>query len=186
MASIWPGAVRAQNVGTFHHEKKLGPVLADGESERQKGANDRWQHETLYRKSSSSSGTATICVFEVCSCAEHSSRGSQAIGTIIGKNLGKRHAQHMGKCEGKSMLQDESGLSIAQDTLWESTDFLRRITAPVDDMARCHLVIRVSSFVSAPRLETAFGGSLLGMERSSETGGVCSLCRPARLECPKT
>ena len=44
--------IRAQNVGTFHHQKNrlARPVLAGAESERQNWTDGRWQQETPCRE----------------------------------------------------------------------------------------------------------------------------------------
>ena len=48
----------------------------------------------------------TTCVWDVCKCAKHTARGSQAIGRIIWqKSLGKGMLRIFGKYEGDRMLQ---------------------------------------------------------------------------------
>ena len=78
-------------------------------------------------------------------------------------------------CE--KVAKDEVGrLGIAQEILRKSTDFLRRIIAPVDGMeSRCRLLVRI---VTASRFRTTFDEFLQGTataateRRSTATGGV--------------
>ena len=50
--TFWYGTILAQDVGTFHHQKKAWTrsVLAGADTARQNGTDGRWQHETAYEE----------------------------------------------------------------------------------------------------------------------------------------
>ena len=85
----------------------------------------------------------------------------------------------------KVAMDDFGRLGIAQEILRKSTDFLRRIIAPVDGMGG------VTFVVCWPALHPFPVGSHLGIDRTTETATtklealqlvVCGLWRPIRME----
>ena len=88
-------------------------------------------------------------------------------GELFGIILGKRHAQHMGKCEGEREAtleqEDEGRQSIVQDIVRGNTTKWEGWGAP------CRMCVLV---VTASRMRTTFGRPLFGNETGSEGGGV--------------
>ena len=102
-----------------------------------------WQHETVFKEELEHvmSGTATTCVLEVCQCAEHACNAVKSgdwenyLEEFLGNGLLSRWASaKVRECFCEVEQEDEGRLSIAQDILRKSTDFLRRVIAPVDEM----------------------------------------------------
>ena len=158
LGRLWHGASCAQNVGTFTVKKAWArSVVAELEKKGKTGKKAR--------ESRSLSGTAVTCALKVYQCVVHTQ-----FGQVNGKHCLEEFVKDgrfsvsasvkVRECYNEVEAEDEGRLSIAQDILRKSTDILRRIIAPNDGI------------VIAFRLSATFGGSPLGMERSSVTGGV--------------
>ena len=105
-------------------------LLADTAQEKQEGILGQWQHGLLQRSFGTSQkkcGHRLQCPNDP-SCVHRIEVGQ--LGKLQRGIHERRKAMWM-DCYDKVALEDIGRLSIAQDILRESTDFLRRIIAPV-------------------------------------------------------
>ena len=92
------------------------------------------------------------------------------------------------ECYNEAELEDEGPVSIAQNIVRKSTDFLKRILAPTDGHRRIHTVLRVSSLSLLPARRLHLVGLVARRRQQEEKEAmqvvVCSLRRPIRLKGP--
>ena len=102
MGSIWQGTTRAQNVGTFHHQKSLGQSSL-GRRRKCLAKLNRWQVAT---RDAVQGGAQHGPALRRCATAPRILCGEgRRLGSFVIRNVGKRQTQHVGKCEGGRMLQ---------------------------------------------------------------------------------
>ena len=139
VGSIWHGAIRAQSVGTCHHQRSLDPVLATAESVRQNGTGGRWQHETPYKEELELGRHSNYLCFE---------------GVLI------RRADYAGK-SGDCVIYLEQFLGNGKLGMWASTEYCTGYVEEEHGLreadhctslrtGRDHFVVRVSSLSLFP------------------------------------
>ena len=77
----------------------------------------------------------------------------------------------MRECHSEVEQEHEGWLCVAQEMFRKSTDVLRRIIAPVDEMGGVTFCMCVL-IVTASRLRTTKGGFVPCMERGNAAGGA--------------
>ena len=109
-------------------------VLVDVEKERQDGQKAVGNRRDRTKTSWSLSGTGVTCALKVYLCVVHTTQGGQVIGKTLWKTsskmAGSAHGVKVRECYNEVEAEDEFRLSIKQDILRQSTDFLWGIIVP--------------------------------------------------------
>ena len=142
-------------------------VLADG----------RWQHETPHKEElelvrhCNDLRFAGVLMRRAC-YAEKSDDWKNSLDEFLGNDiLSIWVIAKVKEIYSEVEQRDEGRRSIAQDILWKSTEFQRRIIAPVGGQGAGTLSC-VCLIAADARLKTTFGGSPRCMVRGSAAGGV--------------
>ena len=166
MGSFWFGAILAQKVGTFHHQKAWArSILEDAERVRRLGTDGRWQHEVPYKEELELLRHSSDLRFEdVLMGQAYNAEKSGDWANHLEQIHGKWQARRLDKCEGEVEQEDEGNVK----------DILRKRHGLLDSDHR-------ASRRSGSGLKTTFCGSLLDTGRNSAIRGVRLAAHPNRV-----